>query len=57
MVCFFNFVVFIVFLWVLIDVFVILLENNKMNVVVILIIIDIINVLMEIGDEENEFGV
>lgn len=41
----------------LIYVYVALLMKNNMNVVVFLIIIKIMNVLMEIGDEENGFEV
>lgn len=44
-------------MWNLIYVYVVLLMKNNMNVVVFLIIIKIMNVLMEIGDEENGFEV
>lgn len=44
-------------MWNLINVYVVLFDKNNMNVVVFLIIIKIMNVLIEIGDEENGFEV
>lgn len=44
-------------MWNLINVYVVLFNKNNMNVVVFLIIIEIMNVLIEIGDEENGFEV
>lgn len=50
-------VVLIVYMWNLIYVYVVLFEKSNMNVVVFLIIMKIMNVLIEIGDEDNGFEV
>lgn len=50
-------VVLIVYMWNLIYVYVVLFVKSNMNVVVFLIIMKIMNVLIEIGDEDNGFEV